>query len=143
MRLHGTGSSRCVSRRTMRDRADPSSLARGTQPPIVTSNKRKKKARKRERGAMSTRRAGTGGAERTASQIGFIVRLMKAITRGRVVPRARGIARGCGASRTHACHGDRERERQGNTAPGLRHRRGGPSVARSNNVTHRSFAFAN
>lgn len=45
----------------------------------------------------------------TTSQIGFIVRLMKAITRGRVVLRARGIARRRGrgwlhrASHIHAC----------------------------------------
>lgn len=81
--------------------------------------------------------------EQTASQIGFIVRLMKAITRGRVVPRARGIVKrkgsvGCIASRTHACtRGDDiyPFRREGRT--------GEETVARPNNVTHRSSAFAN
>lgn len=99
-----------------------------------------KKEREREGGEEAEHEE---QGEQTASQIGFIVRLMKAITRGRVVPRARGIVKrkgsvGCIASRTHAC------TRGDDIYPFRREERTGEeTVARPNNVTHRSSAFAN
>lgn len=57
----------------------------------------------REKGGEIHEKRKAGGVQ-TASQIGFIVRLMKAITRGRVVPRARGIARRKGLVASRVAH---------------------------------------
>lgn len=96
--------------------------------------KETKGERKREKDRSTQESRGRGG-NRTASQIGFIVRLMKAITRERVAYRVRAALHD-GRGRPRRMH---PRTRRGKDNP----RDDDGQLRGANHVAHRSSALAN